>query len=103
MPVAVATACSAPSSAAMRSSNAHGRVGVARIDVARHFAGKARSGVGSGAEHVAGGEEHRITVLAFRRTVLTGTHSQGVERYAFEVAVQPTGIPFLTHAVTPAF
>jgi len=40
-------------------------------------------------------------VFAFRRTVLTGTYGQGIERYAFEVAVQPTGIPFLTHAVTP--
>src|SRR3989344_5352467 len=80
---------------------AHGRVGVTGIDVARHFTGKTRSGVGSGAEHIAGGEEHRITVLDFRRAVLTGAHSQGIESYAIEVAVQPTGIPFLTHAATP--
>jgi hypothetical protein len=40
-------------------------------------------------------------VFAFRRTVLTGTYGQGIERYAFKVAVQSTGIPFLTHAVTP--
>ena len=39
-----------------------------------------------------------ITVLAFWRTVLASTHSQGVERYALKVAIQPTGIPILTHA-----
>ncbi|MNP15823.1 hypothetical protein D3C76_1081940 [compost metagenome] len=79
----------------------HSRVGVARVDVARHFAGKTRGGIGGGTEYIAGSEEHRITVFAFRRTVLTGTYGQGIERYAFEVAVQPTGIPILTHAVTP--
>ncbi|MNP06842.1 hypothetical protein D3C76_988420 [compost metagenome] len=79
----------------------YGRVGVARVDVTRHFAGKTCGGVASGAEYIAGSEEHRITVFAFRRTVLTGTYGQGIERYAFEVAVQPTGIPILTHAVTP--
>ena len=40
-------------------------------------------------------------MFAFRRAVLAGTHSQGIESYAIEVAVQPTGIPFLTHAATP--
>ncbi|MNQ78650.1 hypothetical protein D3C85_935700 [compost metagenome] len=80
---------------------AYGRVGVARVNVARYFPGKTRGCVGSGAEYIAGSEEHRITVFAFRRTVLTGTYGQGIERYAFEVAVQPTGIPILTHAVTP--
>ncbi len=80
---------------------AHCRVGVARVDVARYFASKARGRVGGGTEYVAGSEEHRITVFAFRRAVLTGAYGQGIERYAFEVAVQPTGIPILTHAVTP--
>jgi hypothetical protein len=80
---------------------AHGRVGVTRVNVARHFPGKACSRVGGGTEYVAGSEEHRITVFAFRRAVLTGAYGQGIERYAFEVAVQPTGIPILTHAVTP--
>ena len=40
-------------------------------------------------------------MLAFGRAVLTGTDGQGVEGYALEIAVQPTGIPFLTHAATP--
>lgn len=40
-------------------------------------------------------------MLTFRGTVLAGAHSQGIESYAIEVAVQPTGIPFLTHAATP--
>src|SRR5450830_284959 len=34
-------------------------------------------------------------------TLFAGAHSQGIESYAIEVAVQPTGIPFLTHAATP--
>ena len=76
-------------------------VGVARVDVARHFASEARRSIGRGTEHIAGGEEHRITVFALRRAVLAGTYGQGIERYAIEVAVQPTGIPILTHAVTP--
>src|SRR5476651_113680 len=76
-----------------------GRVGVARVDVARHFTGKTRGSVGGGAEHIAGGEEHRVTVLTFRGAVLAGAHSQGIESYAIEVAVQTTGIPFLTHAL----
>src|SRR5476651_675237 len=78
-----------------------GRVGVARVNVARHFTGKTRGSVGGSAEHIAGGEEHRVTVLTFRGAVLAGAHSQGIESYAIEVAVQPTGIPFLTHAATP--
>ncbi|MCY1282907.1 hypothetical protein D9M69_458410 [compost metagenome] len=78
----------------------HSRVGVTRIDVARHFAGKARCGVGSGAEHVAGGEEHGLAVLTLRRATLSGTHSQGFEGRAFQVTVQPSGFPFLRHVPT---
>ncbi|MCY1363110.1 hypothetical protein D9M69_498570 [compost metagenome] len=78
----------------------HGRVGVARIDVARHFAGKARGGVGGGTEHVAGGQEHGLAVLAFRSAALAGTHGQGVEGRAFQVTVQPSGFPFLCHIPT---
>lgn len=81
---------------------AHRRVGIAGVNVTRHFASKARRRVRRGAEHVAGGEEHRVTVFTFRRAVLAGAHSQGIESHTIEVAVQPTGIPFLTHAATPS-
>ena len=77
------------------------RVGVTRINVACHLARKPRCRVGGRAEHIAGGQEHRIAVFAFWRTVLACAHRQGVERYAVEVAVQPTCIPILTHAATP--
>ena len=79
----------------------HSRIGITRIDIARYFTGKTRGGVGSSAEHVAGSEEHRVTVLTFGGAVLASAHCQGIESYAIEVAVQPTGIPFLTHAGTP--
>ena len=77
---------------------AHRGVGVTRIDIAGCLAREPRGRIGCGAEHVAGGQEHGVAVLALRCTVLTRTYGQGVERYAFKVAVQPTGIPILTHA-----
>ena len=40
-------------------------------------------------------------MLAFRRAVLPGTYGEGIEPYAFEVAVETTCIPFLSHAATP--
>ena len=76
---------------------AHGRVGVARVDVARLLAGKARGGVSGAAEHIAGGEEHGLAMLTLRRAMLTGTHRQGIEADAFEVAVQPPRFPLQTH------
>ncbi|MNC44726.1 hypothetical protein D3C75_936440 [compost metagenome] len=79
----------------------HRRVGVARIDVARRFAGKACGRVGSGAEHIAGGQEQRFAVLGLRCTVLTGAHRQGVETDTLEVTVQSSGIPLIRHAVAP--
>ncbi|MNH18709.1 hypothetical protein D3C79_784240 [compost metagenome] len=77
----------------------HGRVGVARVDVARRFAGKARGRIGGRAEHIAGGQEQRFAVLGLRCTVLTGAHRQGVETDTLEVTVQSPGIPLIRHAV----
>ncbi len=79
----------------------HGRVGVARIDVARCFARKARGCISRCAEDIAGGQEQRFAVLTLRCTVLTGTHRQGVETDTLEVTVQSTGIPLIRHAVAP--
>ncbi len=76
-------------------------VGVARIDVARHFAGEPRGRVGGGAEDVAGSGEQRLAVLALRRPPLPGANRQGVEGRAFQVAVETPGIPVLSHAALP--
>ena len=78
----------------------YGGVGVARIDVARHFPSKARSGIGSGAEHVTGRQVQRFAMLTLRRTVLAGTHRQGVEAYAIQVTIKPAGFPFHSHIAT---
>ena len=78
MPVAVERAASAPSSAAMRCSNmAHGRVGVARIDVARDLAGEARLALLRALVDVALGQEQRLRDLAELRAQRAGMHQAG--------------------------
>src|SRR3990167_7692236 len=79
----------------------HCRVGVARIDIARHFASKTRGSIGRGAEYVAGGWVDRLAVLTFWRAVLTGAHRQGIEADAVEIAVQTPGLPFNRHCQFP--
>jgi len=75
----------------------YGRVGIARVNIARHFASKASRRIGRRTEHVAGGWVNRLTVLALGGAMLTGAHRQGVEADAFKIAVQTSRLPFLTH------
>ena len=80
---------------------AHRGIGVAGVDIAGLFAGKARGGIGRAAEHVAGGEEQRLAVLTFGRAVLARTHRQGIQTRVAQITVEPAGIPFFRHCITP--
>jgi len=79
---------------------AHGRIGVARVDIAWLFTSKYRSGFGRTAKHIAGTGEQRLAMLTFRGAPLPGTHCQGIETHAVQIAVQATRLPFLRHDAT---